>query len=80
MWILPDGKTVKTNQSHTDKTDILDDGTKKEKIKKVLPDNSLLITDTGITDSGLYRCFAENDLGNATGVVNVTVHDGRYPW
>lgn len=75
---MPDGKTA-VNKTRTliQDIEILDDLSKRYRMKTVLDDNSLVISNTRVRDTGIYRCVASNPLGEDTESVNVTVHDGR---
>ena len=75
-WILPNGQYVDKSYSIHD-IEVLDDLSQRTRVKTMQKDNSLLISETRVRDSGIYQCVATNALGNDTGTVNLTIHDGK---
>ncbi|KAK3741699.1 hypothetical protein QZH41_016948 [Actinostola sp. cb2023] len=73
-WILPNGQYVDKSYSIHD-IEVLDDLSQRTRVKTMQKDNSLLISETRVRDSGIYQCVATNALGNDTGTVNLTIHD-----
>ena len=75
-WILPDGYFVNASR-YVHETEFLDDGTNRTRGKILQKDGSLLVFNTRVGDSGIYKCRAVNLAGRDEKSVNLTVNKGE---
>ncbi|XP_068676392.1 uncharacterized protein [Montipora foliosa] len=73
LWIMPDDEFVNAS-SHVVEFELLDDDTKKTRGKILQKDGSLLVFNTRVHDSGMYKCLAVNVAGRDEKSVNLTVN------
>ena len=76
LWIMPDDEFVNAS-SHILEFELLDDDTKKTRGKILQKDGSLLVFNTRVHDSGIYKCLAVNVAGRDEKSVNLTVNKGK---
>lgn len=72
LWIMPDDEFVNAS-SHVLEFEFLDDDTKITRGKILQKDGSLLVFNTRVHDSGIYKCRAVNVAGKDESSVNLTV-------
>ncbi|XP_068676713.1 uncharacterized protein [Montipora foliosa] len=73
LWIMPDDEFVNAS-SHVLQFEVHDDDTKKTRGKILQKDGSLLVFNTRVHDSGIYKCRAVNVAGRDERSVNLTVN------
>lgn len=76
IWIAPSGDVVNASRPIFE-IEFYDDDSQKTRGKILQMDGSLLVSDTRVHDSGMYKCVAENALGKDEGSVNLTVRKGE---
>lgn len=74
-WMTSEGRILDKEVGLRD-VSTLDDGTRRVRLKEQQEDNSLLITDVHVGDSGLYTCMATNSFGHIRREANLTVRKG----
>ncbi|KAK2556683.1 Angiopoietin-1 receptor [Acropora cervicornis] len=72
FWITPEGDFVNATRAIRE-FEYLDDDSKRVRGKLLQNDGSLLLFNTRVYDSGVYKCVAVNVAGESEGFVNVTV-------
>ena len=81
-WITPGGSFVNVTKTIYDKIDIFDDDddddSRRVSGKMLQNDGSLLLFNTRVDDSGVYKCIATNVAGEDENSVNVTVTKGEH--
>lgn len=77
IWIAPSGDVVNASSPIFEIEFYEDDDSQKTRGKILQMDGSLLVSDTRVHDSGIYKCVAENALGKDEGSVNLTVRKGE---
>ena len=76
IWIAPSGDVINASRPIFE-IEVFDDDSQKTRGKILQKDGSLLVFDTRVHDSGIYKCVAENALGKDEGNVNLTVRKGE---
>ena len=76
FWITPEGDFVNATRAIRE-FEYLDDDSKRVRGKMLQNDGSLLLFNTRVYDSGVYKCVAVNVAGESEGFVNVTVTEGE---
>lgn len=76
FWITPEGYFVNATKPIYE-IEFLDDDSKRLRGKMLQNDGSLLLFNTRVHDSGVYKCVAANVAGESESSVNVTVTEGE---